>query len=66
MDRKISNMSNRQLCQIAKAFDNCGNCKSCKNCPCDGVLCNHDAISEARYYFICEIGKRITKMIDAN
>lgn len=66
MDRKISNMSNRQLYQIAKAFDNCGNCKSCKNCPCDDVLCNHDKISEARDYFICEISRRITKVINDN
>ena len=58
VDKKIRNMSNQELLEIAKAFNDCGEFKSCKNCPCDGILCGHNELSEARDLFICEIGKR--------
>lgn len=65
VDKKIRNMSNRELYEVAKAFNNCGEFKSCKNCPCDGVLCSHNELSEARDFFICEIGRRVAE-IDGN
>ena len=63
---KIANMSNRELCEMAKAFDNCGNRKSCEGCLCDGVLCGYKEISEVRDLFICEIGKRFAKANNGN
>ena len=57
-DKKIRNMNNQELLEIAKAFNDCGEFKSCKKCPCDGILCGHNEFSEARDSFICEIGKR--------
>lgn len=63
---KIANMSNNELCEMAKAFDSCGNRKSCNGCLCDGILCGHREISEARDLFICEIGKRFAKMVNGN
>lgn len=62
VDKKIRNMSNQELLEIAKAFDDCGEFKSCKNCPCDGVLCSHNELSEAKDLFICEIGRRFANV----
>ena len=62
---KITNMSNSELYEMALAFDNCHR-NSCDNCICDGVLCGHRDISEARDLFICEIGKRFAREGNGN
>lgn len=58
MDKKIENMSNHELGEVAKAFANCASYNYCNGCPCDGVLCNHKDVAEARDYFICVVAER--------
>lgn len=70
MAKTIDSMSNYELVAIAKALADCETFKAdCISCPCCGVICcldNTDQYLDARDTLICELGIRMTELMNVN